>query len=355
MTLPRPPLPLRQRLAALFEDPADRRLARWIFGTDSVDLIASRIERYCRQQLGAGVIGCEGVTQSVGAVAILVLETGEVVVLKAHSPDTTRQGACPSFEALQAVYGIQAQLAHSGFPCAQVLRPPEVWSYGSVAVMSYLDPGRPCDPHDPKVRRAMAETFADVVRLLAPLRGSPHLPVSLPPRTRLFPEPHNVLFDHHVPGGEWIDDLAREARGILDAGDHNLLLMHTDFSGANVRIDRGGVRAIYDMDSVAIADETSILAGVAVSFTYTAADDGWTWPTRAESIAFVDEYERRRRVPFTQAERERLDAAAIYSLAYTARSEHGADPQGKKLAGSAREHLREAPLRGYFDAGHDGV
>jgi hypothetical protein len=351
MTLPRPPLPLRERLSSQLEDPFDRQLARWIFGTESIDLIASRIERYCRQQFGAGVIGCEHLTLSVGAVAVLILETGEVIVLKAHSPDTTRQGACPSFEALQAVYRIQAQLAQGGFPCAEVLRPPEPWTYGSVAAMSYLDPGEPGDPHDPEVRAAMAETFAAVIRQLEPLRSGPHLPVSLPPRTRLFPEPHNVLFDHSVPGGEWIDDLAREARGILDAGRDNFLLMHTDFSGANVRICDGRVRAVYDMDSVAIADETRILAGVAVSFTYTAADEGWTWPTRAESIAFVDAYERHRPAPFTQAERERLDAAAIYSMAYTARSEHGGDPKGTKLAGSTRERLREAPLRGYLDGG----
>jgi hypothetical protein len=354
MSLPRSPPALCARLAALLEDPLDRQLARWIFGTESVELIAARIERYCRKQFGAGVVACDRVTQSVGAVVIVVLETGEVVVLKAHSPDTTRLGACPSFESLQAVYGIQSHLARAGFPCAEVLRPPEPWSYGSVAAMSFLDPGQPGDPHDPDVRRVMAEAFADVIRLLEPLRHTPDLPVSLPPRTRLYPEPHNVLFDFSVPGGDWIDERARRARETLDAGANQFVLMHTDFSGANVQVSEGRVRAVYDMDSVALADETRILAGVAVSFTYTASSDGWTWPTRAESIAFVEAYERRRPAPFTPAERQRLDAAAIYSLAYTARSEHGAHPKGPEPPGSARARLREAPPRGYFDRGRGG-
>jgi len=83
----------------------------------------------------------------------------------------------------------------------------------------------------------------------------------------------------------------------------------------------GAVAAVYDMDSVAWIDELRCVASVAVHFTYTG--ERWTWPSRDEARAFVVDYEATRGRAFTAAERRRLDAAAIYALAYTARCEHG--------------------------------
>jgi hypothetical protein len=337
---------LRDRIAALLEDPLDVALARSIFGTADVRPIASRVETYCREQLGAEIAGCELFTQSVGAVFVLRLASGERVVVKVHGGDHTRLGAAGSLAALGAVYGIQRELARGGFPCAAVLRLPLAWEGGAVAAMGYLDGAGAAGPHHPAVRRVMAETWADLLRRLHPFRDTPDLPVSRRPADRLLPKPHNVLFDTDAAGGAWIDERARAAREILDADIPPLTLVHTDISAANVRVREGRVVAVYDMDSLALADEVALLAGIAVHYSYDG--QGSPWPSREEAAAFVADYERARSRPFTAAERARLDAAAIYAMAYTARCQLSADPAAEESPTSMPARLRKAPARGFF-------
>jgi Ser/Thr protein kinase RdoA (MazF antagonist) len=248
---------------------------------------------------------------------------------------------------LRAVYRVQAELARQGFPAPPCCGRPWGWEHGAVAAMTYLDGERPADPHLPSVRRAMAEALADVLRLAKPYRGTPDLPVSRLPGDQLWPPPHNVLFDLGAPGGEWIDERARAARVVLDPVRQPAILGHTDFSAANVRVRADRVVAVYDVDSMALVDEVRLLASIAVHHTYTGRD-GEPCTSPEEARAFVGEYERVRGTPFTRAERDRLDAGAVFALAYTARCEHSLDPTGALLAGSARELLRTVPTRGYF-------
>ena len=338
---------LPDRVAALLEDPLDVKLARSIFGTASVPAITSRVKAYCREQFGHGVASCELFTQSVGAVFVLRLDDGERVVLKVHDVDESRWGSAPSFESLTAVYAIQAELARSGFPCAHVLRPPIRGERGAVVAMSYIEGRRADDPHLPAVRRAMAETCAALVRQLFAFRSTPGVPARRLPADRLWPSPHNVLFDLSAPGGEWIDARARAARKILDARPPTFILAHTDVSGANTRVVSGRVVAMYDMDSIALVDEARALASIAVHHTYTPDRGRWVWPSRAQARAFLADYERARGTPFSPPERERLDAGAIYALAYTARAELSLHPAQRDEEGM-RARLRQAPDRGYF-------
>ena len=214
--------------------------------------------------------------------------------------------------------------------------------------MTYLEGSGGADPHQPEVRRAMADSCAELVRLIADQRTQPDLPLSRLPEGQLWPRPHNVLFDLELPGADWIDGRARAARAVLDAGIYPLTLIHTDISAANVRVRDGSVAAVYDMDSVALADEVRVVASMAVHHTYTGEEGRWTWPSREEACAFVADYERARGAPFSPAERARMDAAAIYALGYTARAEHSGDPQGEKMDGSLRQILSWAPDR-YFN------
>jgi aminoglycoside phosphotransferase (APT) family kinase protein len=341
-------LSLRGRIAALLEDPLDQALARSILGTTSVEEIAARVEDYCREHLGAGVRACASFGQSVGAVFVLGLESGATVVLKAHGPDESRWGTAGSLRSLGAAYRVQEEAASRGFPCASVLRAPTAWAHGCAATMSYREGGGSDDPHRPEARRAMAESGAELVRLLQDQRALPDLPIHRLPADRLWPKPHNVLFDLDRPGADWIDERARRARAILDAVTVEPVLIHTDVSAANVRVRGGRVVAVYDMDSVALGDEAQVLASMAVHHTYTGEEGRWTWPSRAEACAFVADYERARGAPFSLRFRERMDAAAIYALGYTARAEHSGDPRGERFEGSIRQILSAAPDR-YFD------
>jgi hypothetical protein len=184
---------LRSRIERLLQDPLDQPLARSILGTTSIEEIAGRVEAYCRAHLGA------------------------LVVIKAHGPDESPWGTAGSLEALTATYQVQAAAAAHGFPCAGVLRAPSRWDHGTVAVMTHLEGRVSADPHRPEVRRAMAESCAELVRMIADHRTRPDLPVSRLPAGQLWPRPHNVLFDLERPGADWIDERARAARAVLDA------------------------------------------------------------------------------------------------------------------------------------------
>jgi hypothetical protein len=341
-------VPLRYAIGELLDHPTegalDRKLARTILGTEDVEAIASRVEEYARSELGREVAGCFLFIQSVGAVFGVELDSGERVVLKAHAIGGSALRAFASFEELGAAYDAHTRMVERGFPCARVLRAPRLWPGGAVAAMSFLDTPSGDDPHEPRVRRAMAEGLARSVELGRSL-GDLRLPRVELPRDAVFPPPHNALFDFSVPGGEWIDERARTARAVLDAEPGSVVVMHTDFSGANVRVIDGNMAAVFDMDSVAWIDEMRCLASVAVHFTY--REGQWTWPTRQEAIAFVSDYIRARGRPLADREKRPLDAAAIYAMAYTSRCEHGMRP-GEK--GPMQRLLCAAP-EAYFDSG----
>src|SRR6185436_18821553 len=193
-----------ERVVTLVRDPFDAELAASIFGTADPLAIAQRVERFCRDQVGGRIASCQEFTQSVGAVFVLGLESGERIVLKFHSLGQGRLGTAGTLPALIAVYGVQGQLARLELPCAAVLRPPVAFEGGAVATMAFLD-GSGADPaSEPGVRRAMAEMLALISRAAIRLGDTPALPVSRLP-DELWPVPHNVLFDLTAPGGEWID------------------------------------------------------------------------------------------------------------------------------------------------------
>jgi hypothetical protein len=246
---------------------------------------------------------------------------------------------------LEAAYFVQANLARSGFPCADVLVPPRSWPGGAAAVMTHLDAGPPDDPHTPAARRALAEAFAQFVATAASLDPALPLAETALPSGSLFPPPHNALFDLDAPGGDWIDERARAARHVLDTTPENRVGLHSDFSSANVIVSAGKISAVYDMDSIARADEMLCLARTAVHFTYR-GDLPWTWPTRDESVSFVADYVAARGLPLTEVERRRLDAGAIYAMAYTARCEHGMRPApAARAMGDALRTARDAYFR----------
>jgi hypothetical protein len=317
------PVPtLDDAITTLLADPADRVLARTIFGTDHAALIGERVCAHVRAELGSAIASCELFTQSVGAVFVLGLDDGRRVALKFHGPPSE---ALRSVDAsgLRAVYAAQDELAARGVPCARVVSPPVACGPGFVAIMDAL-PARPADePHLPGVRRALATLTANIAAHGVSLHGRDELPRSRLPSATVFQPPHNALFDFTRPGGEWIDGRARAARAVLDACE-NPVVMHSDISCANVRVTNGRVVAVYDMDSVSWVDEMRCLASIAVHFTY-AGDPPWTLPSCDEARAFVDDYVAARGRPLTADERRRLDAAAIYAMAYTARCELGHD------------------------------
>jgi hypothetical protein len=322
-------LELREAIARLLGDAQDVILAQAIFGETGVDAIARRVESLIGNSLGSAVSACLRFTQSVGAVFVLELDQGRLAVLKAH-PAKSASFRSATYSELVALYNLQEHLARKGFPCARVLVPPTPWPGGVAVVMEYRPAPGSEDPHTPPARGAMARGFAQFNQMAATLPRT-SIPSEVLPEGSLFPTPHNPLFDFTRPGAEWIHERARSARQVLESTRERRMVLHSDFSAANVMVKSGDIVAVYDMDSVATADEMIVLARTATHFTYR-GDTPWTWPSRDESIAFVADYLAARCRPLDARERRRLNAAAIYTMAYTAKCEHGMRPEPVGLA-----------------------
>jgi Phosphotransferase enzyme family len=217
------------------------------------------------------------------------------------------------------VQELQRALRRAGFPAPLPLR-----REGTTVVEEWLDRGEFRDAHEPAVRAAMAR---ELVRFVELASESGHRPRRrfLRPQGALWPRPHNALFDFEgtAAGAEWIDEIARAARAVPEAGDE--VVGHFDWSAKHLRFDDGlCATAVYDWDSVSTDTEPAVVGTAAASFTYTEelAVPVALWPSLAEARAFVDDYEHERGRLFSGPERAAAGAACVYLRAYAARCVH---------------------------------
>jgi Phosphotransferase enzyme family len=295
---------------------ADAALERRTLGTSDLELAAKRLEECCARTL-APVAECLFYRSNVGLVAGLVLVDGRQVVAKVHRPNQTRTR-------LATVQRVQDHLAGRGYPCP---RPVDMahCEHAFVTFEELCADGGYRDGHDPQVRRAMAESLAEQIRLAAdvpdvralsrePLRG----------QRMLWRDTHPMFdFDATRAGAEWIDELAGRALDVLRDDPGRMVVGHTDWRVEQMRFDGGRVTVAYDWDSLVRDAETTIVGYAARAFPL-AWERGGTrlWPTPEEQVAFVTEYEGARGQPFSAAERRAVAAAGVFLSAYGARCEH---------------------------------
>ena len=307
-----------------------------ILRTDRAEDIAQALETWVASHTQGSVEGCLFVHVSVGATFGLQLSDGRRVVLKILRPTFDPRH-------MTSVRRVQRHLAENGFPCPAPMAGPALLGRGLAVLDEFLAAGRPPDPHDCVERRIMAD---GLFRLMDAAAGAPgatglaHHHMNDRPG-RVWPVPHSALFDFEatVLGAEWIDDFRRRAKAALVQGVGLRVVGHLDWSAANIRVDRTGLSAVYDWDSLTVEQETVVVARAAVHFTYTSCPDVPRMPSLEEARAFVDEYEASRGRAFSRRERRAIGAATVHSLAYTARCEHALDPQGASVPESARDFL----------------
>jgi hypothetical protein len=250
-----------------------------------------------------------------------VLADGSRVALKIH-----RDRDITSLEAVQRV---QAHLFERRFPC-----PRPLGVRGSATLERWLDDGVYRDAHNPAVRGVLARYLARLFPLtqkLQPLEGlEPFFPRADGP---LWPAPHNVLFDFEATaaGAEWIDEIARAAKPLRDAGVGELVIGHGDWTVKHFRFAGLRPTVIYDWDSLNTDYETVFVGNSAASFTYTEHLTVEVWPTASEAQAFLADYEWERGRPFTPDERRAAGAAAVYSRAYSARCTHAVGKDARAM------------------------
>lgn len=325
-------------MAATELDAGDAALAEGIFGTSDTDLIEARLRCWIAAQ-GLGQPAIEAMEFSIGAGLTLALADGHWLFVKVW-PEST------SLSALTAQIAVQQVLHERSYPAPAVLAGPSAMGESIAVAMPFLRPGEPVDARKPQVRRAMAEALARLVGEASGMNTIPGLPrLALPTLERLWPKPHNVLFDFGATrqGAEWIDAVAADALLQLQFPAGRIVVGHNDWSAKNMRWADGKIAIVYDWDSVFLGAETLFLGTAAANFTMSWDIAGPLTPDRAQMSAFIRDYEAVRSAPFSEAELRKIEAAVTYTRAYTARCEHAEDAE---WTGSSRETLRrDGPFR----------
>jgi len=223
---------------------------------------------------------------SVGAVFGVRCGDGSRVAIKLHKRFTDET----YFDDEQS---LQIRLAAAGFPA-----PRPLGRRGLVTREEWLDAGVFRDAHEPEVRRALASGLARFHELATATGLRPRRPFFPLGEERLWPVPHNALFDFDATaaGAQWIDEIARAAKPMCDLPVGREVVGHSDWSAKHVRFDAAlRPTALYDWDSVNTDYEPVLVGTAAASFTYTEELDEPidVWPTVDEVRSFVDAYEQR--------------------------------------------------------------
>jgi hypothetical protein len=320
------------------EDPV---LERRTLGTRDLDVAARRLEECCARTL-APVDECLFYRSNVGLAAGLALIDGRRVMAKVHQPSQTRAR-------LAAVQRVQGHLADAGYPCPRPLGMAHC-EHAFVTFEELRDEGAYRDGHEARVRRAMAEALAEQIRLAA---GVPDVLAltRAPLHGQRDPWRHirHPMFDFDATrqGAEWIDELARQALGILSDDPGATVVGHIDWRVEQMRFAAGRVSVAYDWDSLVRDTETTIVGYAARAFPLAWERGGSPlWPTPDEQVAFVAEYEQARGRPFSAKERRAVAAAGVFQSAYGARCEHAVATPG----GGIPPDSQRAGLAGYGTA-----
>lgn len=293
-----------------------------LFGTDDATEIVGLLAAFCGRSLDVGLRTVTFYKRSVGVVFGVLLNNDQRVVIKVHRPELIPDG-------LDGIRAVQSHLAERGLPAPKPLGGPLSLGHGIAAAEEMMDREGTSDVHDPYLRRVLVAGLCDFMEAATPMLGDVRLPLVHPfdlPDGQLWPMPHDVRFDLSLPGAEWVDELALRARSALHRYAGGMVVAHADWRIENVRLDRSGITAIYDWDSVCATPEAASVGANSATFTAN-WDDGPTdpYPSIEEMDAFVNEFEQTRGSAFTKEEREAAGAARIYTLAYSARCEHS-DP-----------------------------
>lgn len=291
-------------------------IERSIFGTDDAEEVWRQVRDVCPD-----AVDCFMFEVSVGALFGLGLGDGSRVALKIHRGRDA--------DSLEAVQRVQSHLYEEGFPCPQPLG-----VRGRATLERWFDEGVYRDAHEPTVRRVVAQYLARLLRITRALRPSagpdPFFPRA---RGRLWPTPHNVLFDFEATaaGAEWIDEIAQAAKRLRDAREGELIIGHSDWTVKHFRFEGLDPTVVYDWDSLNTNYETFFVGASAATFTYTEHLPVSVWPTVTEARAFLDDYERERDRPFGPKDQRAVRAAAVYSRAYAARCTHAVGKNARQM------------------------
>jgi hypothetical protein len=296
------------------------------------DLIAHAI----MELIGVPVAESTFYGASSGCVLGIRLADGQLVVCKVYQPHW-------ELPFLQAVQRTQRAVHQSGFPCPLPLAGPVPLGLGLATLESNLpDPGQSRPDDDGLLERSSS----GLVQLIGAARGVAPNGLDLHPfrlaPDALYPTPHSPIFD--LPGtsegAEWIDEIARAAWSRRESGDFPAVIAHLDWSARNVRLDRHGLTAVYDWDSLSLAPETVAAGQAAATWRSTGESDDVVAPGSDEIERFLAAFGAARGRPLSTSELSAACGAATWVMAYTARCEDALEQRTPYRRDRARRWLR---------------
>jgi hypothetical protein len=303
-----------------------------IYGYADPECIAAALDGLCVRVLGSHAGEALFYQSSIAAVAGLVLRDGRRVVVKAHQPDVTAP-------LLDELVRLQTHVAASTRLAPRPLAGPLPYANGLATIEEHDTRGAEADAREPAVRRAIASSLHDGVRLLEPFAAASRLPphlLGVRAGDALWPRPHSRLFDFEATrrGADDIDSIAAAARERLRSTGR-LVLGHGDWRAEHLRFEGGRVVLAYDWQSICRTEEATLVGFSAHAFCADwSLDDPRQAPTLAEARAFVADYEHARGTPFDPEERGLCGAAFAYSVAYTTRCGYAGGYDGRAVAGT---------------------
>ena len=298
------------------------------FGTDSAERIAEMMNEFCRAHLGSSLRGYLFYRVSIGSTHGVQLEDGREFVIKVRPPAETNPDLSFDRAALESICSVMKWLAERGFPCPKPILGPTPLGKGLATVEELLEQGRHGNGFDPKCRKAIASTLAELIALLKSFDGAVSCLKHFQRGKSLYPQPHGKLFDFEktAAGAEWIDAVAERARQ-AEAHDGPPVVGHADWRVEHLRFQGDRIAAAYDWDSLAFRPETELVGISAHGFTADwTREDVRRIPTADGIRAYVTDYEVARGPAFTKRERRSLFATCVYSIAYGARCAHSLEP-----------------------------
>lgn len=324
---------MHERIEAEFSGPLGQILAESPFGSRNAAQVYDELRAFCEQELGAAPTEVRFFRMSVGAVFGLALRDGRGVIVKLHLPREP-------LERLRSVQWVQRELAGAGFPCPRPVGEAGLVLELPTTTEELLDGGEERDAHDPRVRRIMAQTLSELIRLTSSMKRRTRSQAAGPWRLRkAFGPSRATRFSTSRRPRLARNGSTGSPRLRARVPPSRLVAGHADWVAKHFRFRGDEVHVIYDWDSLRLEPEPQLVAGAAVHFPYTEAFPVPRVASLDELRAFVEEYEHERPTPFAREERSAVWAYAVYALAYTARCEHARDPSGSRPADSYRDAL----------------
>jgi Phosphotransferase enzyme family len=306
-----------------------------VFGTTEPEAVTRYLEIFCEQSLGATAESALFYGSSAGCVAGLRLQDGREVVIKAYQPAWER-----AF--LVAVAGAQTHLSDSGFPCPKpVFGPGRAGPAWAMAESLVVDPGMRVLETRAEMG-ASASGLATLIHICQGLNlpGLGHHPLTAA-HGSLYPAPHNPIFDFSLDSesAKWIDDLARAAKDARAFDGTPPVIGHTDWSARNIRVDHDMLVAAYDWDSMALCAETTLVGQAAATWRSTGEAEDPVAPDANEVCEYISAYEQSSGRAFDLVQVRAALAAALWTLAYSARCEHALESATGRRLERARARL----------------